>query len=182
MSPQFVLMPDRSQGASQSAAQSDLDAGHQWLRSLHALKDKIGLILESKCDLPGLERPLTFGQFKLMQHIDEGCADDGSWSLQRLAEALQISLPAVSKNLARLTPLGLVEIRADRRDGRKRRVFLTPDGEAALNLYKEWRSERLREMVEMSEPGEIQNWTRCLDAMVERIQTPEEAAEAQRKA
>lgn len=174
-------MQDRSTTASQTASETNLDAGHAWLRSLHALKDKICRILESDCDLPGFERPLTFGQFKLMQHVHEGCSVDGSWSLQRLAEAMHISLPALSKNLARLAPMGLVEVRADNRDGRKRRVLLTREGEAALQLYLDWRSERLREMVELSAPGEIQRWTCCLDAMVERLETPAESAARQAK-
>lgn len=147
----------------------DLANAQHWLRNLHILKSKIATILEGDCQLPGVEKPLTFSQIKLLKNVQRGCALDGCWSLQRLAEHMQISLPALSKTLSRLVPLALVEVCADPRDGRKRRAILTHAGAEAIEQFDLWRQQRLAELVGMGTPGEIQTWTAHLEAMVARL-------------
>ena len=147
----------------------DLASAQHWLRNLHLLKSKIATILEGDCKLPGLEKPLTFSQVKLLKIVQRGCALDCCWSLQRLAQHMQISLPALSKTLTRLVPLELVEVCADPSDGRKRRAILTPAGAEAIAQFDVWRQQRLAELVAMGTPGEIQAWTASLEAMVARL-------------
>lgn len=162
-------MQDGNRGVRSSSPDLGLESAHKWIRNLHTLKEKIAEILEGDRMLPGLERPLTFSQIKLVQLVENGCSSDGCWSLNRLAEQMKISLPALSKNLSRLVPMGLVEVRADSRDGRKRRVSLTREGQAALVQFNEWRRKRLHELVKNSAPGELDGWNDSLASMVDRL-------------
>ena len=140
-----------------------------WTKNLSRLKTEIAKILESDCIVPELERPLTFSQVKHLTLIDEGCKDDGCWSLQRLADELTISLPALSKNVSKLAGMGLVNVRPDLFDGRKRRVSLTDLGAASVERFNAWRNERLQQMVHDVTPAEVAAWNSNMEAMIARL-------------
>jgi DNA-binding MarR family transcriptional regulator/N-acetylglutamate synthase-like GNAT family acetyltransferase len=57
---------------------------------------------------------------------------DGPQTVGRLTEALQLAQPTVTRSLARLVELGLVEVSRRHRDQRQKTVSLTPSGRAAL--------------------------------------------------
>lgn len=61
---------------------------------------------------------------------------DGPLTVGRLTEALQLAQPTVTRALARLVELDLVEVSRLHRDQRQKTVSLTPSGRAALGRAK----------------------------------------------
>ncbi|MDB5704803.1 MAG: MarR family transcriptional regulator [Sphingomonas bacterium] len=60
----------------------------------------------------------------------------GSMTVGQIAEALGISQPGVTRNVARLVELGLVDLIREGRDQRQKSVSLTPVGAAAMEVSK----------------------------------------------
>ena len=177
--PSEELAPDASNGPAERTGKPSIPGWDEdvalvdairWTKNLSRLKAEITKILESDCIVPELERPLTFSQVKHLTLIDEGCRGDGCWSLQRLADELTISLPALSKNVSKLAAMGLVEVRQDPFDGRKRRVSLTDLGTAAVERFTAWRNDRLRNMVHDITPDEVAVWNASMEGMLVRLE------------
>ncbi|MFQ3595157.1 MAG: MarR family transcriptional regulator [Sphingomonadaceae bacterium] len=75
--------------------------------------------------LPG---GLTRAQFGILHHL---ARLGGAWGPARLARAFQVTKQTMTATLTRLEAQGLVSIRPDPRDGRAKRVTITPAGLAA---------------------------------------------------
>jgi DNA-binding MarR family transcriptional regulator len=71
-------------------------------------------------------------QYPVLAAIDR----HGALTVGEIAEALGISQPGVTRNVARLVELGLVETRRDDRDQRHKSLALTPAGSAAMETSK----------------------------------------------
>lgn len=72
--------------------------------------------------------PLQPAHFPLLQALDE----TGPQSVGGLSEALATSQPAVTRNVAKLVELGMVEVVTSRHDQRRHTAALTAVGRAAL--------------------------------------------------
>src|SRR5687768_3062481 len=76
--------------------------------------------------------PLQPGHMPLLGTLDR----DGPQTVGGLTEAMQVAQPTVTRSLARLAELGLVEINREHRDQRHKTVRLTDKGRAALDRAK----------------------------------------------
>jgi DNA-binding MarR family transcriptional regulator len=123
-------------------------------------------VLEGDCLLPATGGRLTFSQVNLLKLIRRGCDEEEGWSLRKLAMYMQVSLPAVSKAVGRLTPSGYLEVRGDSRDGRKRRIAITKRGEEALADFEHCRSDRRDVLMEMGAEGNVDSWNESLEGMI----------------
>jgi DNA-binding MarR family transcriptional regulator len=72
---------------------------------------------------------MTYAQWELLVHFSR--AGDGETPAQ-IARALQVTKGAVTNTLQRMEAMGVVEIRADDHDGRKKRVMVTRQGAATF--------------------------------------------------
>ncbi|WP_171745175.1 bifunctional helix-turn-helix transcriptional regulator/GNAT family N-acetyltransferase [Sphingomonas sp. AP4-R1] len=72
------------------------------------------------------------GQYALLATLDL----DGPQTIGELTEALQLSQPAITRTVAKLSEMGLVEVARRGRDQRHKTVALTAEGEAAMARAK----------------------------------------------
>jgi DNA-binding MarR family transcriptional regulator len=91
--------------------------------------------------MPGLD--LTFPQWRALLVVGEG--EDGA-TVSAVAARVGVTLPATSRQLARLARRGLVELRPDERDRRASRARLTPAGRAQRDAIVRYRRDRLTEI------------------------------------
>ncbi|WP_328334703.1 MarR family transcriptional regulator [Kribbella sp. NBC_00382] len=89
---------------------------------------------------------LTYSQLRLLGTLD----DIQPTTQHRLAQALSVSDPAVSRSLKPLEAAGLVEVRTDPEHARRRLVSLTPAGTKAFHeggkpLYNKLRTALLED-------------------------------------
>jgi len=142
------------------------DLAWRWLKNLHVLKVMVREVLEGECPLPDHDNQMTFSQVNLIKLIQRGCDEEEGWSLRKLSRYMQVSLPAVSKAIGRLTPQGYLALKGDTKDGRKRRVTVTQRGLEALESFKHCREERLKSLLSMGATGNIETWNEGLEDMV----------------
>ncbi len=76
--------------------------------------------------------PIQPSQYPVLAVIDR----HGALTVGEIAEALGISQPGVTRNVARLIDLGLIEIRRDGRDQRQKSLSLTEAGRAAMDTSR----------------------------------------------
>jgi DNA-binding MarR family transcriptional regulator/N-acetylglutamate synthase-like GNAT family acetyltransferase len=76
--------------------------------------------------------PIQPSQYPVLAIIER----QGSMTVGQIAEALGTSQPGVTRNVARLVELGLVDLTREGRDQRQKSVSLTPAGEAAMEVSK----------------------------------------------
>jgi len=143
------------------------ELGWRWIKNLHVLKVMVSEVLEGECPLPDHDNQLTFSQVNLIKLVQRGCDEEEGWSLRKLARYMQVSLPAVSKAIGRLTPAGYLELKSDSKDGRKRRVSVTQLGLEALDSFKHCREERLHSLLAMGADGNLEAWNEGLESMVQ---------------
>ena len=79
-----------------------------------------------------------------------------------ISEALGLHKSTMSRNLAVLEELGLIERIPDPLDARARQVRLTVEGSAALERSFEGRRERLRQQLQTWEPSDIAELARLV--------------------
>lgn len=65
--------------------------------------------------------------FGVINHL---CRQGDGWTPLRLANAFQVTKATMTNTVARLSARGLVEVRANPKDGRSKLVFITPEGRA----------------------------------------------------
>ncbi|MDF1800544.1 MAG: winged helix DNA-binding protein [Planctomycetota bacterium] len=138
-----------------------------WLTNLHVLRVMVSEVLEGNCPLPELDSSLTYSQVNLLKLVQRGCDEEQGWSLRKLARYMQVSLPAVSKNIGRLTPLGFLEVKSDSQDGRKRRVRITERGVQALASFEQCCAERMGMLMGFGAGSKLDEWNASLETMVE---------------
>ncbi len=76
--------------------------------------------------------PIHPGQYPLLATLDQ----DGAKTIGELAQAMQMSQPAITKNAGKLEKAGLVAIARGGRDKRQSSVSLTPTGRGLLDRSK----------------------------------------------
>jgi len=76
--------------------------------------------------------PLTRNQFKILKILSNG----GIFQISFLAKLLDISNPAISKNIDRLAKLGLVARRHNSQDRRRLEILLLPPGMEVVTNYE----------------------------------------------
>jgi len=76
--------------------------------------------------------PIQPSQYPLLALIER----EGSVTVGQIAETLGISQPGVTRNMARLIDLGLVEVTRDGRDQRQKSLSLSDAGKAAMEVSK----------------------------------------------
>ena len=76
--------------------------------------------------------PIQPSQYPLLALIER----EGSMTVGQIAETLDISQPGVTRNMARLIDLGLVEVTRDGRDQRQKSLSLSDAGKAAMEVSK----------------------------------------------
>ena len=94
--------------------------------------------------------PLTRNQFTILKILSNG----KSIQIGTLARLLDISNPAVSKNIDRLTKLGLVARRPDLKDRRRLEIILLTPGMAIVSEYERIMEIKHRHLMEHFEPQE----------------------------
>lgn len=76
--------------------------------------------------------PIQPSQYPILAAL----ARRGAMTVGDIADALAISQPGVTRNVARLVELGLVEVKREGRDQRQKKVSLTAAGETAMDVSK----------------------------------------------
>ncbi|SEB46922.1 MarR family winged helix-turn-helix transcriptional regulator [Microbacterium hydrocarbonoxydans] len=94
---------------------------------------------------------LQVGGYKLLTFIDRA----GTASAHELAERFEMDKSVISRQVRMLEELGLIESRADERDGRLRVLTATPVACAALAELRSDHASRLRTVVAELTPDEI---------------------------
>jgi DNA-binding MarR family transcriptional regulator len=99
--------------------------------------NEIGIIsqLSSTMLAAVLPKGMTQAQFTILNHYVRLAIDDASPA--DLARAFQVTRPTITSTLARMERAGLVAIAPDPRDGRGKRVSLTPAGRAMRDVCLE---------------------------------------------
>ena len=138
-----------------------------WLKNLHVLRVMVSEVLEGDCPLPELDSSLTYSQVNLLKLVQRGCDEEEGWSLRKLARYMQVSLPAVSKAIGRMTPQGCLELKSDSQDGRKRRVQITERGIQALAGFEHCRENRMGTLMGLGAEDKLAEWNTSLESMVE---------------
>lgn len=95
---------------------------------------------------------LQVGGYKLLTYIDRA----GSANAHELADRFEMDKSVISRQVRMLEELGLLESRADERDGRLRVLTATPRACAALAELRRDHGIRLRTVVAELTPDEIQ--------------------------
>lgn len=98
-----------------------------------------------------IDPELQVGGYKLLTFIDRA----GTASAHELAERFEMDKSVISRQVRMLEELGLIESRADERDGRLRLLTATASARAALVELRSDHSERLRSVVAELTPEEI---------------------------
>lgn len=92
--------------------------------------NEIGVIAQQTRNVMerALPEGLSYASFSLLGHFAMRAEEQ---SPAQLAEAFQVTKGAITNTLQRLEAIGLIAIRADKDDGRKKWVRITPAGLAA---------------------------------------------------
>ena len=93
---------------------------------------------------------LTRNQFTILKILSNG----GIFQISYLAKVLDISNPAVSKNIDRLAKLGLVARHPSTEDRRRLEILLLPPGLEIVTNYDRIILEKLRHLMEQFTPEE----------------------------
>lgn len=89
---------------------------------------------------PDME-PAAYGLLVILQR-------EGSMRLTELAASIGVGKPSVSRQIAMLEQLGLVQKTADPLDGRAQSITLTPDGSRQLSTAQAARKEAFHHLME----------------------------------
>ena len=89
---------------------------------------------------PDME-PAAYGLLVILQN-------EGSMRLTDIAASIGVGKPSVSRQIAMLEQLGLVQKEADPRDGRAQAISLTPDGSRQLMAAQSARKEAFHGLME----------------------------------
>ena len=109
---------------------------------------------------------LEFGNYLLLLAIDDaGGTDVDGVRATELAETFAVHKSTVSRGLATLEQLGLVERLPDPSDGRARLVRLTPEAMSRVETVRRRRHEALAAVLEDWEPQDLTALARLLDRL-----------------
>jgi len=115
---------------------------------------------------------ISVGQFHIRRHIRKGLT-----SVRDIAEARQVSRPAVSQEVDVLVERGLITRRQEHGDRRFVHLALTSTGEELLNqLFQENRQWMMQKMVELPE-ADLEKITRGLALLESAFQATAESQE-----
>lgn len=107
------------------------ELGHLFLGTrLKRLAERMQADVQKVAAEAGL--PIQPSQYPLLALIER----EGSVTVGQIAETLGISQPGVTRNMARLIELGLVEVTRDGRDQRQKSLSLSDAGKAAMEVSK----------------------------------------------
>jgi DNA-binding MarR family transcriptional regulator len=106
----------------------------------------------------GLHPDLESDAYGLLAWLDRG----GPTRLTHLAVQLGIGKGTMSRQIASLERLGLVQRRPDPADGRAALLEMTPEGRASFDRTRAARLERLRRMLDSWPPEELSVLARIL--------------------
>jgi DNA-binding MarR family transcriptional regulator len=107
------------------------ELGHLFLGTrLKRLAERMQADVQKVAAEAGL--PIQPSQYPLLALIER----EGSMTVGQIAETLDISQPGVTRNMARLIELGLVEMTRDGRDQRQKSLSLSDAGKAAMEVSK----------------------------------------------
>jgi DNA-binding MarR family transcriptional regulator len=107
------------------------ELGHLFLGTrLKRLAERMQADVQKVAAEAGL--PIQPSQYPLLALIER----EGSITVGQIAETLDISQPGVTRNMARLIELGLVEMTRDGRDQRQKSLSLSDAGKAAMEVSK----------------------------------------------
>lgn len=99
----------------------------EMLRDCHCFNlRRVALAVTALYDKHLADADVTVQQFSILRHIHRG----DPVSITALSKLMGLDRTTLSRNLALLSRSGLVSSRAH---GRQKQLFLTPDGEAALD-------------------------------------------------
>jgi DNA-binding MarR family transcriptional regulator len=107
------------------------ELGHLFLGTrLKRLAERMQADVQKVAAAAGL--PILPSQYPLLAIIER----EGSITIGQIAEALGISQPGVTRNIARLAELGLVDMAREGRDQRQKSLSLSAAGKAAMEVSK----------------------------------------------
>ena len=104
----------------------------------------------------------TGAQFEVLRQL---AVTDGRSTTSEIARELAVDPAAITRLVAQLTALGLVERETDARDGRRRPVVLTDKGRLRMADLHASLHERESALTSVVDPQDIETATRVLQAM-----------------
>ena len=104
-------------------------------------------------------------QFRFLRRLEE----HGPGSVSQLAYALEVSQPTASRTLSHLESDGLVERRADRRDGRVALFDVTAKGRRVIGRLRDHMHLQLSEALEGMSASRRRELAGLLDELVDRL-------------
>lgn len=105
-------------------------------------------------------------QFNLLNHFSHN--PDKEWTISQLADVMQMNQPGITKVVNKLSEFGLIDIRKDEQDGRKKWLKINQRGldkvQSAFfsflptidKCFEQWSEPQLQEMLEHSQ--RLQTW------------------------
>lgn len=147
-----------------SQALSDLE--HEVARFLRRYRAAASLVAAE------LDPVLDFSGYLLAVAIDEGDSGEGVRASE-LAESFGVHKSTISRGLAQLERVGLVERLRDEQDRRARRVHLTADGARRLGEVRRRRWDHFTEVISVWEPDDIRTLALLLGRLTDGLERPE---------
>jgi len=130
--------------------------------SVHLWREVILTYRQMMRSLAGASE-FTGAQFEVLRQL--AIAAGGRSTVSALSRELAVDPAAVTRLVARLTELGLVEREADARDGRRRPVLLTGEGRRRMGALHAALHKREAVMTQNLDPQDIAATIRVLASM-----------------
>ena len=153
-----------SAGGQDAQALSDLE--HEVARFLRRYRHTASLVASE------LDPVLDFSGFLLAVAIQEGDSGDGVRATA-LADSFGVHKSTISRGLAQLERVGLVERLADEQDRRARRVHLTADGARRLAQVRRRRWAQFTDVIAAWDPDDTRTLARLLGRLTDAFEPPE---------
>lgn len=136
-------------------------------------------------NFPDIERSISILDRLMRMYYDHGLSafeigwgqqfyveyiyDHPGTSAQEMVECIRVDKATLTKSIKKLTEIGYIVVKADAKDRRVKRLFLTPKGVPAVKRIKEIHREFYHTLCLGISPQDVQLSQRVMEKMVENI-------------
>ena len=160
-----VSAGSRTKSGQDAQALSDLE--HEVARFLRRYRASASLLAAE------LDPVLDFSGYLLAVAVEEGDSGAGVRASE-LAESFGVHKSTISRGLAQLERVGLVERLRDEQDRRARRVHLTADGARRLVEVRRRRWDHFTEVISAWEPDDTRTLALLLGRLTDGLENPDD--------